>query len=358
MKKKIIVSLVSFVILCGINYFLFPLADKLNESFGVNVLGINSFLNIILYYVLWKTVNNAPKIVGRANIFAISIAALLAISQSVGNLLIKRNSLLIWNWEYLGFSLMLIGLFFIFYYALSYVLNWMDNYKAKEKEEEKWWFFTDNARSFWLVAIALFICYLPFFISIWPGLKGWDFNNGPHSLMYQVTTGEYNAWHPIAYTLFFELFYKIGKVLDFNFLPLFEITQILLCCLTFSYLIYFLAKIRIPKWQRIIIFFFLALNPFLHMFAPAPTKDVLFMIACILLFIEMYKMAYDGDYFSKKTSVFKIIPVLFLFTVSRNNAWYSFLITIPFLLFVLRAHWIKLSMVFLTVIILFQGFNF
>ncbi|MCL2739781.1 MAG: DUF6020 family protein [Oscillospiraceae bacterium] len=359
MKKNIITSLISIAILCGINFFLFPLADKLTEAYGVNVFGINSFLNIFLLIVIWKAVDKMPKLAGRAKSFAIWIAAFLALSQTIGNILIKRYSLVIWNWEFLVYSLMLAGLFLLFYLILTHVFHYIDNHKYKEEEENRWWFFTDNARSFWLITLVLFLCYLPFFLSFWPGFVSVDFKGGPTRHIDQITSGNYNTWLPILYTFFIEFFYRLGKIYEFNYLPAFEITQILLWCLTFSYLIHFLARIKVARWQRIMVFIFIALNPFLHIFAPMPAKDVMFTLVSVLLFIETCKLANaTGEYLSKVWNMAKLIGLLFLFAALRSNAHIAFFVSIPFLLFALRHYWKRISVVLISVIILLQALSF
>ncbi|MCL2739782.1 MAG: DUF6020 family protein [Oscillospiraceae bacterium] len=355
MKKNIIHASLSFFILCGINYYFFPMADKLVPDYGVNVSGTNSIFNIVLFLAIWYGIKKAPKIARRAKAFIFSIAGFLAISQSIGNILVKKNNLTLWGLEHLTFAFMLIGLFFLFNYILVYLFHWLDNYKQKEKKEKIWWFFTDNAKSFWLVFLAFAICYLPYIITYWKGIGGHDLRI---SIIPQIESGNYSAHHPLIYTLFIKIFYDIGEKFNFYFVPVFEWVQILLCCLTFSYLIYFLAQIKILKWQRIVIFLFLLLNPFLHIFAPAPTKDVMFTWACILLFIEIYKLASDSTIYLAKKMNIKIILIAFFFVISRNNGWHSFLISAPFLIFVFRKHWLKMTTIILSVIILAQAVNY
>ena len=357
--KKAIKIIAAFIVVCGINFHLFPFADKLTWVYGVNIFGINSFLNILLFYMVWKAIRNLPEINKRAKKFIIFLASFFAITQTIGSLLIKKNSLELVGWEYLSCPIILIGFAILFYVLFAHIVNWTDNFKVSEKEQKEWSFFTNNAKSFWLVSLVLVLCYAPFFISFWPGLAGYDLNSGTVPQMGQIKSGNYSAFHPLIHTFFIRIFYEISVHLRFNFLPFYEITQIIICCLTFSYLLYFLAKIKVSRFMRIIVFIFFAFNPFMHIFAASPTKDVMFCLICIFLFIEFYKMSVDFQgYASKIVNVVKIVLLLFLFTITRNNAWFAFLFAIPFLVLAFRQHWIKISVILISVIILFQAFNF
>jgi len=371
-KKSIIINaIISFVILCVINYLLFPLATKLDGYQGVNIIGINSFLNLIAFFVIWKIINlisqgefsdiwkaRIPKLNKRARGYNIFISVCLAITQTVGTIIIRLGSLELKGLEFFVYSLELVAMFCLFYIVFANVFNFIDNYKSKNRQKKEWSFFTDNAKSFWILALVMFVCYLPYFISFWPGIAGWDLSGQWPTHLAQIISGHYSAFHPLIYTFFIQIFYEIGKWGKFNFIPLFETVQIILCCLTFSYLIYFLAQIKVARWQRIIIFLFLALNPFLHIFAPAPTKDVVFTLACVFLFIELYKLAANfKGYTSKKMNIVKIVIIFFLFTITRNNAWYAFLVSIPFLIIAFRKYWKTISVILLSVVILFELFN-
>ncbi len=219
-------------------------------------------------------------------------------------------------------------------------------------------------------ACICFICWLPYFLYEFPGIMTAD-----SLVQYEQVIGvrEWSNHHPLIHTLCIAFFYKIGLFLtgDINkAVSVYTLAQMIfmaLCCgrSVLETAIISGGKSRADravsdKEERIQIgivplaaLAFFALVPFNAVFAVTIWKDVPFagimmlLICCLLDIIRNNKENY---------TMFIVLSVLFC--LFRSNAWYAFILSIPFLIFAFREkikNIITAVVVVLLVVIVIKG---
>ncbi len=137
-------------------------------------------------------------------------------------------------------------------------------------------------------AVISVLCLCVFNSCYYPGLLSID----SIDQVSQVFTGEYSNHQPFYHTMIIQLFIRLGQSLfnDINAgIAMYSTVQILFMSFTFSFVIYTMAKLRLPLWTEVIAFIWYALMPFNIMYSFTVWKDVYFgafMTLLVVFFIR------------------------------------------------------------------------
>ena len=174
--------------------------------------------------------------------------------------------------------------------------------------------FCAKEKNIWL-AVFFAVNFLFFFIryiSIFPG--GFFLDN--INQFTQVTTNNYNDWHPALHTfLFFTLPYKLtGQVGSIVFM------QILYLSLALTYMEYVLMTYAGKKFALISMGFVL-LNPAIQSLAVIPTKDIAFSISSVMVMSYTLHIYFSkGKWINNKRNLILFVLFAVLATIFRHNA--------------------------------------
>lgn len=353
--KQIKIYGLALLAVFAINYYLFDQSEMLRY---------NTFLNIPLFFVLVYFIKRIAPGSRRTLAFTIPISIILAILAVLGHSLAINDTFnpifKSGGWALIKYVIIALGLYKVFSLIFISLFNLVDDYsKKKEQNEEikEWKFFTDNKKSFFLIALVIFLCYLPCLLAFWPGFRAYDFG-GEFIVLFR---GQINTKHSLLYT--YTLVHPIKFIYNWTgnatlcFLY-FSIAQMTLCALTFSYALKFLAGNKVSKWIRLIIFFFFALWPYNALMSMMTTKDVVHALCAILFFIEFYKLCTVEGYFKKISSYIVFPLVTFLLIGTRNNAQPAFFIFAPIFLFLFRKQWKPITALILITVLMQVSWNF
>lgn len=227
-----------------------------------------------------------------------------------------------------------IGWWYLFSTMLLLFFLWTD--KIKESEE------TRNSRQGIKVAGLMFLvcllCWLPYFLIYYPGILTWD-----TEWQFEQALGirGMSNHQPVIHTLLLRYLYKIGYALIGNEnggMAFCVVVQMLLMAAIFSYLVWVLYKYGLKKRYVLLCGIFFALLPFNALYSITIWKDILFSGIMLVFTIMLWKFDESEKAPMQKLPLFLLAFTLIgiLFCLMRNNAFYAYIICIPFMLFKLK----------------------
>ena len=226
--------------------------------------------------------------------------------------------------------ILFITLFFLMTFALYFILFFLYKYIDKQKKDNKivnfCYHYLFEIKPF-LIPFLIFILFgLPMVIFFYPGMVQWD---GFVELDYFYGIIPWSTHHPILPTLVMGICVKIGRFLsNDNFGAfIFNFPQFIFSCITYSYCLFYLTKIKAPKTFILISFLFLLFNPVLYFTSYTLFKDNYYSIFSILFLIEFINY-YNNKDNNAKLLIFSLLVVLF-----RKNGIYVVITSLICMLF-------------------------
>ena len=338
MNKKVLSCLLSIIL----SFFL------------INKFMLNGLISIILFVIFYliniytlKNINN------KYNKLTIILSIFLSIIYVICDSVEKTYFINIFD-KYLLLNLS--GYFLVFYLSLINLFNFID--KTKNNIEERKIYIgnkeilTTSKFSFIINFIFIFFVNLIFLLKFYPGNLTYDSFN-EISQVKGILPLMNN--HSILHTGILAIFIKIGMLFKSINLGVFlySLFQIIIVSLTFSYILYFLAKHKIPLIFRIISLFFFMFHPINIFYSFTMWKDILFSCSFVLFTILIYYLSKNDNYFMKKRNIVLFIIISLLVMYLRNNGLYIVLLTLITLFIILRKKIKRILPVFLSIIIFF-----
>lgn len=125
------------------------------------------------------------------------------------------------------------------------------------------------------ITVFLFLCWLPAFISLLPGVFSYD----AWDEWMQVKSGELTSHHPVWHVLLLGGLVEGGYKAfgDYNIgISIYSIIQMLVMAGTFSYIVCYLRKKGMPLYVQILAIVFYVASPVFQLFSGCATKDIYF----------------------------------------------------------------------------------
>lgn len=176
---------------------------------------------------------------------------------------------------------------------------------------------TSTRKVFWVYAAVLLACWLPVFLSYYPGLFAYDANNQ----LSQVIGGEYSTLHPLLHTLLLGGFYQLGGLLGSRTtgMALYTLAQLVVFCLILSYVLLYLYRQRCPRALRVFCLLFFALCPIHPMLGISMTKDTPYAFFYLLLMVLLHQAFLDPEKLKSKKFLLAFLGAIILVCLLRNN---------------------------------------
>ena len=262
--------------------------------------------------------------------------------------------------KFILYSIIKLAVYFtLFTSCIAMLFNKLPILSTKFNSQKECKFFTNNKKSFWIVALIFFISYIPFFLHYYPGNVQTD-NMGS---LYQVTgLKPYSNFQPLLYTLIFGGLWNLGKAIfgtSTAGIAVYTIFQMICTSLVFSTIIYYMAKRGVSLKWRITTFLFLILNPLNGWFVVRSEKGMLFHLSLILVIIGIVDIIHEKEKFFEtkwKPILLGLITLIMVFL--RNNGIYAIILTLPFLILACKKTWKPIIVLFgvtLATIFIIQG---
>ena len=306
---------------------------------------------LILFIALKQIVELKDK---RTIIVSAIVAVIFAGLEVVGYSISNYNSLagVIGSKEILLKAVLkFIGYAIAFYTIIIYVYTKvLPRIKLKEDSKIRK-YFTDNKRSLFVIALILFIAYLPHFLYNFPGMYTVDSVSEMEYGLSNATS--FKNHHPVFHIFIIYGCISLGKLLGGAYIgiAIYSILQMVFVSFSFSYVLKYMAKKNVNIVFRILTLIFFIIYPSFGPYSITMWKDVPFGIILVLFTIQVIEMVTNKEYFKKKRNIVSFIIISIFTILFRNNGLYVVLITLATLLIFLRGNRKKVALMLLVVIL-------
>lgn len=360
MKKNIIFY---FLLICSFlatNFNIYNL--YLGETKNLFRLGLIG--SVLLLYFIYKFIKNSTIIHQKKSIKVLSL--ILAFFMIFGNsfMLVSSTLLVFKNIGYFIISLLMyIGYYNLFLIIISYIFRFIDknNYDEVGNKKNNKIISLFKKHPFLFSVVFIIICWLPYIISFYPIILSPDpsyqikqfFGIRTKYADYSILIDDnvvITNHHPVTHTALLGGCLKLGELMGNDNLGLFfySIIQITFLVTTLAFSIYYMQKMNLKTKYLFGVLLLYALVPMFPLYAMSGVKDVIFgtLIFLYLIFLHNY-IKVKGDY--KWWQYILIILLLILICLFRNNGIHTLILSLPFLLFVVRKKWKEILIVMICV---------
>ena len=360
MKKNIIFYFLLICSFLAINFNIYNL--YLGETKNLFRLGLIG--SILLLYFIYKCIKNSTIIHQKKSIKVLSL--ILAFFMIFGNsfMLVSSTLLVFKNIGYFIISLLMyIGYYNLFLIIISYIFRFIDknNYDEVGNKKNNKIISLFKKHPFLFSVVFIIICWLPYIISFYPIILSPDpsyqikqfFGIRTKYADYSILIDDnvvITNHHPVTHTVLLGGCLKLGELMGNDNLGLFfySIIQITFLVTTLAFSIYYMQKMNLKTKYLFVVLLLYALVPMFPLYAMSGVKDVIFgtLIFLYLIFLHNY-IKVKGDY--KWWQYILIILLLILICLFRNNGIHTLILSLPFLLFVVRKRWKEILIVMICV---------
>lgn len=340
-KDKFIILniLLSFISTIGIigYYHIFTSYDLLS----------NSFMNIIIFVLFINLFNKIDCGKKQNNIFCIIFSIFLASILIVGTQL-ENNSDITWNFLTL---IKIICLTFSIYPITSLILSFLDKYKTKNKIK--------NYKNISLVTFIFIVLFnILVFLAIYPGEYAYDAG----FQILEILDKNIQITSHFSYLFCFILAHivKLGKTI-FNS---YQIGFAIYCFLQMLFLSFVSTKITVYSLKRtnnvyIYLFsiLFFSFFPLYTVMALSAAQDSLFAGLFALVILNTLDMCENKNYWKNYFNPIILSILILLSCMIRNNGFYAFLFSIPFIILFNKNKRCFTLLVFLIPLILYKVYS-
>jgi len=242
-----------------------------------------------------------------------------------------------------------LGLFFSAVVMLLFTFR--DKVSSSCKDGQVNWLKKHPFLSLWLLN---FICYLPYYLTFFPGNCGNDTWKSLHMIVGDIPWSNH---HPVLFTGLMMIVVKGTAFLNSLTLSVgvFSFLQMVSLAATLAYLGVRICKIRVTWVCKVFAILMLALHPFVGMYSIYLSKDVLFSEIMVLLILKMYDVVKNqGEEFGHPKECVKIAVLFLLSCMLRNNGMYISIVMAVIFLLLYKKYWKQILLVFVCVIGLFR----
>ena len=213
------------------------------------------------------------------------------------------------------------------YYIIGYISMIIKkvNYKYSLKKKP--------IKYFVIITIILFLSYIPYLYSFYPGLISPDSFD---QISQAVGAYGFSNHHPVVHTLFITFCINLGKIfgkLEYGIF-IYSIFQTLIMSLIFSYFISFMLKKGCNKEIILFSIGFYILTPIFGFYSVTMWKDILFGCFALFLMIQIYKFTFE-ECNTLLDKVLLVVSIL-LTGLFRSNGIYATLSLAVVLFFVFK----------------------
>lgn len=188
----------------------------------------------------------------------------------------------------------------------------------------------------WLINWAiLFVCWLPCYLAYFPGTLSYD---APEQICIALGALPATTHQPPIHTMLLGACLDLGNIFGIEPVIIYTIIQMLIMAAVFAYYILFILKhLARKKWEFVLIYFFLAVNPIIPLMAIQTTKDVGFTCFFILCTLFIYELMTTPEQLKAYRYLLFVISFV-LASLFRNNALYVLVVVGVVIIFVLKAN--------------------
>lgn len=351
MKKNIVLSILSVFLTIFIWHNLLVS--------GNNVIFIFVFISsFITMKKVFQNIDKRKIII--TSIFSIIFALIEVVCNSI-NVDYTLNHILN-KWVLINFG----GYYIISCIIINAVFNIFENFNkitrsksiVKIKNEKINRIFKNDKIQFIICATLITFAWIPYFLKYYPGIVTPDSYT---QIGMAVGYSNLSNHHPITHTGIIAIFVNIGAKIFKNInlgIALYSITSMIIMAILGSCVLIYLKKKGISKFIRIPILLYYMLYPVNGIYSITMWKDIFFSgIIPIFIILSRELIFNTEEFWEKKKNIVLYVLVALLTILLKHNGLYIVILTIPFILIVLRKYWKKTLPLFLVIIFLYSLSN-
>lgn len=212
-----------------------------------------------------------------------------------------------------------------------------------------------------ILAVILFLCWLPYLILYYPGII---YGDSTISIGEAIGNLDYTNTHPFVFTMFVKLCIFFSNCLEFgNTLgcAIYSVLQMIYMASVFSYSICWLKNKNISKKVCFIVLLFFALSRFWGLHAISMWKDPIYAVAVYFYSLKLFDLIYSRGAVSKdKKYILQCVVAILIICFFRHNGQYvalvSLLLMISCFAFAKNKYMVKKGLILsIAITILFSG---
>lgn len=247
--------------------------------------------------------------------------------------------------------LVFLGILFLIYFQVPILYNNYINQKENDFETPK---IFNNLYKIWLF---IFLCWLPYFILLYPGYLSWDICRQLSNLFAE----QLHANHPIIttfYSYFIILYYKLSNNGILSIAVYIILLQMVPLSFVYAYTINKLNQIyNVNKNVLILIILFMALFPINPLISIIAEKGILFIIFLLLFIIKLLELIENKALLQEKRHLFVLVIYGVLLCLVRHNVAYALVIVFPIMLIIEKKYLKEIILVFISIFALYYSIN-
>lgn len=328
---------------------LFSLFALLGFTLYFNIQKNNILLIPILYFIYKAFIKTISSITTK-DVFFCSVLSILYSTMLILGFQLDNYNGIIYNAKTL---ITLICLPFLIFLIVNKILLLFTSLKIKNDN------IVNEKKLKLSIFGGIFIPWLLGFLALFPGIYGYD--AGFQFMQFDILETGVTSHFSILYSYIFYFFVNLGNTLFNSYQIGFAIYSFMQ--LNFlSFVAYKVCYYIYTKFKNIKILIgaisFFALSPFNMILAISSCQDSIFAGIFVLVILQTLKMVENNsDFWSSWKQPLLYFILVFLLCAIRNNAFYAFIITIPFGLIFLKKNKFKFAVLSLLVITIFQVYK-
>lgn len=349
---KILIILLSSITVISLNMVLDKDVNLYESFYGNNVFFIVELILIIkMLYETNKVKDNRLKLL--ALILSIIYAMIHIIGNSI-NIYGSLEGIISSSNTIIKFILRQIGESTVFYVVTVMLFKYIE--KIANRKSEKNCKKISNKKVFLISFIIILVCWIPYFITYYPGLTTGDSLN---QIMQAIGNEKLSGHHPLIHTGIISISINLGYIIkDYNLgIAIYTMIQMVIMSTLFSYTIYYMKKVNAKKTIIIISLLFYCLYPINPLFSLIMWKDIIFAGLMLLFVINTHKFVASQH---EKISIINIINYvinIILLCLFRNNGVYVILLMIPFIFILKNKNTKIIANIFIVALVVYYIIN-
>lgn len=351
--KEILVIALSIISVISLNLEMNKNLTLLNSISGNNVLIIVELM--LIGYILKRIMKIKDK---RLIIFSIILAFIFSLFHNIGtsiNMYMSLDGILYSINTIIKFMVKLVGETVLFYAIIIILYKYIDTRvnNILINNENKY----SDKMVFFMSLIFILICWLPYFLTYYPGLTTCD---SMSQIFQAIGIEKLSGHHPLIHTGLISIAMHLGnRIADYNLgIAIYTIFQMIIMGAIFSYSIYYMKKMNISKSIIIVCLLIYSIYPINPLFCLMMWKDIIFAGLMLLFIINTHKLIVsEKKDIGKLNTIFYIINIIVLM-LFRNNGVYVILLMIPFIFIFKNKNSKRMFGIFIVSLIIYFILNF
>lgn len=304
----------------------------------------NNLVNLIIFILLFNIYKIIDQHQKSERIFSYCFSIFLSLILVIGAQLDVHGEIF-WT---LGTLIKIICLHFAIVPIIMYSTSYLKKINIKEN--------LNYTRKLKLLTFSIiFLFNFLVFLALYPGIYGYD--AGFQILQVLDSNVQLTSHFSLFFSFIIALCINLGKLLFNNYqigFAIYTLLQMIFMTYVATRISLYVCKKTHNKLLFILCLIFYSLFPLYTAMVMSTAQDVIFSGLFALVILNLIELVNDDDYYKNKLNFLKLIILIFLLCIARNNGYYATIATIPFILLFKKNKKFLTILIFITPLILYK----